>query len=289
MTEIHRILAHLSDSAQSRQVLTCAVALAEALGAEVQAVHAVEPLHLGAYLSPEAAMTAAQLSQDAERERLARAREWVAEAARSGRRTIDLLTPDAEPLDAMLALSRVSDLVVAGRPTDDDRGGLSRRFASRLLVGAGCPVVFVPGAADAIGCGRCILLAWSATRESARALRDALPLLRRASKVELLRMGEPAALADEPLDAVVAHLARHGVKATASVGALRAIPFSERMLTPTVVDASVAELLLSHAADIGADLIVMGGYGHTRAFELVLGGVTRTMIGTTTVPVLMSH
>ena len=79
------------------------------------------------------------------------------------------------------------------------------------------------------------------------------------------------------------------VQARCSVRAVREIPFAERMLVPNVVDASIAELLLSHAADTNADLIVMGGYGHSRAYELVLGGVTRTMLASMTVPVLMSH
>ena len=114
-------------------------------------------------------------------------------------------------------------------------------------------------------------------------------MLQRATAVEVLRFGSLEPGAEEPLDAVAAYLRAHGVSATCSVRPVREISFSERMLTPTVVDASIAELLLSHAADMGATLIVMGGYGHTRAYELVLGGVTRTMRGSMTVSVLMSH
>ena len=88
---------------------------------------------------------------------------------------------------------------------------------------------------------------------------------------------------------ILRHLRAHGVSATCAVKPVREMSFSERMLNPTVVDASIAELLLSHAADMDADLIVMGGYGHTRTFELVLGGVTRTLLGSMTIPVLMSH
>ena len=88
---------------------------------------------------------------------------------------------------------------------------------------------------------------------------------------------------------MVTYLSAHGVSANCTVKPVREIPVTERMLTPTVVDASIAELLLSHAADMNAELIVMGGYGHTRVHELVLGGVTRTLLGSMTVPVLMSH
>lgn len=134
-----------------------------------------------------------------------------------------------------------------------------------------------------------MLVAWSATRESARALRDALPMLQRAAAVEVLRFGPTATGAGEPLDGVVACLQAHGVSATGTEKPVRKISFGERMLTPTVGDASIAELLLSHAADMDANLIVMGRYGHSRTYELVLGGVTRTMLGSMTVPILMSH
>jgi nucleotide-binding universal stress UspA family protein len=93
----------------------------------------------------------------------------------------------------------------------------------------------------------------------------------------------------EPLDAVAAHLQRHGVTANCTVRLTREPSLGERMRRPWTPDAPVAEALLSHAADSDADLIVMGGYGHPRAWELVLGGVTRTLLKSMTVPVLMSH
>jgi hypothetical protein len=141
-------------------------------------------------------------------------------------------------------------------------------------------------------CGRRVLLAWSGKRESARALRDALPLLQRAEQVEVV-MHAAAAPGEEaeadPLAPVLAHLARHGVSARGRVVHAGEPSILERMQRPWTPDAPVAESLLSHAADSGADLIVMGGYGHSRAWELVLGGVTRTVLQTMTVPVLMSH
>lgn len=289
MSDYRNVLVHVSDSERSSQVLSCAAAVAVAQGASLRAVHAVEPLYLGAYLSPESAMTAAQLNQDAHRRRTATARDRVLEVERASGLPIDFQSPGGDPVEMMCARSRVADLVLVGQPTDDDVQGPSRRFVSQLLVAAGCPVLFVPGGGSVDACGTRVLVAWSATRESARALRDALPLLKRATAVEVIRFGSPEAGADDPLDAVLAYLGAHGVSATRTVKPVREISFSERMLTPTVVDASIAELLLSHAADMNADLIVMGGYGHTRAYELVLGGVTRTMLGSMTVPVLMSH
>ena len=90
-------------------------------------------------------------------------------------------------------------------------------------------------------------------------------------------------------DEIAQELGRHGVRAECTVHRSREPTVAERLLPRWTPDAPVAEALLSHAADTGADLIVMGGYGHPRAWELVLGGVTRTLLQSMTVPVLMSH
>lgn len=292
MSPLRRLLVHVGDNDLDEALVRFAARLAAPHDAGLQALHAVEPFSLGAYLSPEAAMTAAEVNQQLVRERSARARERVHRASQAAGRAVDFRVPGGNPLQALMAHTRTSDLALALAPGARDDDGLTPRFASQLVVGSGCPVLFVPQAALEAACGTRILVAWSDTRESARALRDALPLLRGAQAVEVLRFGpERAERADraEPLDAVTGYLGAHGVSAQCTVRSLREVPFAERMLVPNAVDASVAELLLSHAADTNADLVVMGGYGHPRAYELVLGGVTRTMLKSMTVPVLMSH
>jgi nucleotide-binding universal stress UspA family protein len=290
MSVYRNLLVHVGDGARSLGVLAFAARLAATHGCALRAVHAVDPLYLGPYLTPESALASAQLTQDAERERTAQARARVAEVQQTaGATPIEFESPTGDPVEVLTARSRVADLVLLGKPSDAAADGPSRRFASQFLVGAGCPVLFVPASAAPAGEVTRVLVAWSDTRESARALRDALPLLRKARAVEVLRFGAAEPGDDEPLLGVAAYLRAHGVTAACAVRPMRDIPFSERMLTPTVVDASIAELLLSHAADSNADLIVMGGYGHTRTYELILGGVTRTMLESMTVPVLMSH
>ena len=125
--------------------------------------------------------------------------------------------------------------------------------------------------------GRNILLAWDGTREAAIALRDSLPLLARAANVALVSVSS----ADETAEAssylvpqTLAWLQRHGVQANAQ---------QHSALT------DIADLLLSCARRMDADLIVMGGYGHARLRELVLGGVTRKILERMSVPVLMAH
>ncbi|MBN9203690.1 universal stress protein [Methylibium petroleiphilum] len=292
MSPFRRLLVHVTDNDLDEALVRFAARLAAQHDAGLQALHAVEPFSLGAYLSPEAAMTAAEVNQQLVRERSARARERVHRASQAAGRAVDFRVPGGDPLQALMAHTRTSDLALVIAPGARDDDALTPGFASQLVVGTGCPVMFVPKAALEAACGTRILVAWSDTRESARALRDALPLLRRAKAVEVLRFGlERAERPDgaEPMDAVAGYLDAHGVKAQFAARALRDLPFAERMLVPNAVDASIAELLLSHAADTSADLIVMGGYGHPRAYEFVLGGVTRTMLASMTVPVLMSH
>jgi len=286
MSDIRAIAAHVTDSPRSAAVLQLAAALAEAHGATLTALYAVEPMHTGAYLTPEASSIAASLRMETEQARHDRAVALVANAT-GGRVAPDIAGGD--PLAALLQRARGSDLLVLGQHDPHTPDGTSASLAGRLLVGASCPVLFVPYAGEFPRCGSRVVVAWSDKRESARALRDALPLLKRAVAVEVVRFSKGDEHAAPPLDAVLEYLARHGVAATATERRSREPSLSERMLAHGTPDASIAEALLSHAADCNADLVVMGGYGHPRAWEMALGGVTRTVLHSMTVPVLMSH
>ena len=121
------------------------------------------------------------------------------------------------------------------------------------------------------------MVAWNGSRESAVALHAALPALRCASRVTLISFRHPNEEDDDRKPSVadmLQFLSRHGIHAT-----------FERNIT----DIDVADALLSRVSDLGADLLVMGGYGHSRLRELVLGGVTRQIRAKMTVPVLMAH
>jgi nucleotide-binding universal stress UspA family protein len=121
-----------------------------------------------------------------------------------------------------------------------------------------------------------VLVCWNGSPNAARAIGDAMPFLHRAKKVEvLIALGE-AGRTDEIEGADIAgHLARHGLNI--------------EVVRTAAIEGNVTDTILSHAADVGADFLVMGGYGHSRLREFVLGGVTRGILGTMTVPVLMAH
>lgn len=294
MSTITRVLVHVNDSLRSRDVLRRAVALAAAHGASVQAVHAVEPTPVAAYAPLEAPALVSQFGAENDASRLEQARALVEEVAAATRTPIAFSGSfDGDALGAMLRAAWTSDLMVVGQRNPADPGGTAAGFPSRLIVQSSCPVLFVPYV-DTLpeapaGQARRVLVAWADRRESARALRDALPLLRHAEGVELVRFDREGDDAGDRMTPVLDFLKGHGIEATATVRRTREPTFAERMAGAGTADAPVAEALQSHAADGDADLIVMGGWGHTRAWELVLGGVTRTMLQSMTVPVLMSH
>ncbi|HKT20352.1 MAG TPA: universal stress protein [Stellaceae bacterium] len=183
------------------------------------------------------------------------------------------------PAETAALHARYADLAIVGQ-VDPERPNAvnAARLPEEVLFGSGRPALIVPYAGRFAGdCGR-ILVGWTATREAARALNDALPLLERAKKVVVLTVNPQRGDEVEPgipAADIAHHLAQHGVTAEAA--------------TIVVDKISTGDALLNYASDFGADLIVMGAYGHSRTREFVLGGMTRQILRQMTVPVLMSH
>lgn len=300
MPDLRDLVVHVNDEAVSSRAFELAARLAADLGARLTAVLAAAPVTAAVGLSAESTSLALQLSQ-AQRATLRGIGErLVADSRARHGLAVELRSADGEPIDVLQSCAHTADLLITSQCDPAGAGGLSTGQSARLLVGCACPVLTVPhagpmiaGAAAGTAGLRRGLVAWADTRESARAVRDALPLLARASHVELVTFADDArgdaAARRVTLERVVAYLARHGVQALPSVRFPAEAPIGARLRRGGMADVSVAEALLSHAADMRADFIVMGGYGHSRLREMVLGGVTRTMLETMTVPVLMSH
>lgn len=178
--------------------------------------------------------------------------------------------------DVLALHARYADLVVINQTDPNEMG--ATHFADAVLLTLGRPAIVVPYTGELPDVPRNVLVCWNASNEAARAVSDALPLLRRAQHVTVMSVDpEPSAIGHGPSPGadLGAWLARHGVKVEVAV-----VPSG---------GVDVGNVILSRAFDQSADLIVMGAYGHARLLQVVFGGVTRTLLTSMTVPVLMSH
>jgi nucleotide-binding universal stress UspA family protein len=172
-------------------------------------------------------------------------------------------------------LARCFDLAIVGQP-EPGKHSPDAPILEAALFESGRPMLIVPYIQrQPLKLDR-MLVCWDGSRNAARALADALPFLTRAKSVEVVVVEGERGKTDQIAGADIAHhLARHGLKVDV-----------KRLVKG---DVSVGTVILSHAADAGADMIVMGGYGHSRLREFVLGGATREILQSMTAPTLMSH
>jgi len=275
---ISNLLVHVDATVHSDARVQVAAELAKRFNARLSGLYVIEPDPVEVIMPVDANFggTASQARARSE------ARENPCEAHFNGCLRIKSLTGEwhsargeAEVLVSRQA--RLTDLTVAGQSDPDDPLDNASGVAARTLLESGRPVLMVPYAGRFDSLGANVVVAWKETREAARALNDALPFLQIASTVTILAINP----AEEPENvakagqAVLAHLATHGVKAQ-----FARVDGSEL---------SAGELILNRCFDLGADLLVAGGYGHSRVRERILGGVTRTLFEQMTVPVLLSH
>jgi nucleotide-binding universal stress UspA family protein len=271
------ILVHVDSGPRAALRVNIASQLARKFEAHLIGLHALTVVALPPYARVEGGNAIAEYQERANAE-LARRGEQTfkrgveaAGLASSEWRATRDNAGSAVPLHA-----RYADLVVVGQPNESDASGVEYDFVERLLLSAGRPLLAIPYAGDFPMIGKRALIAWNTSREATRAVTDAIPLLREAQQVHVVAFNpRGAAHGDVPGADIGLFLARHGIKVSVS--------------QQTAEDVDVGNQLLSRAADLGIDLIVMGGYGHSRTRELILGGVTRTIIQSMTVPVLMSH
>lgn len=198
---------------------------------------------------------------------------FEAVAAANGVRSFEARAIDDEVVAGLACQARYADLVVLSQFDPDDAvARLSAGLAEQVLLSSARPLLIVPcgGAAAA---PRHALVAWNGSRESTRALADALPLLARAERVTLAQVN-PGPDAHSGRLEVARHLRRHGIGADA-----HAIETGD----------AVGDALLALARERGCDLLVMGGYGHARLREMILGGVTARLLRAAPLPLLMSH
>jgi nucleotide-binding universal stress UspA family protein len=267
------VMAHFDLGPWARARGSLAAELADEYGAHfigVAAEQTIAPIHA------EGLPNVAEEVTEEERRRasgdLAAAKK-IFDAVVGDRNDVEWRSAFAGPDQFLIEQARAADLVVVGRTaTYDERDPNLGVSPALIAMECGRPVLVVPPEKDYLA-ARKVVIAWKDTREARRAVRDALPILKRASQVAVMTVSE--ALRDESVEDVCSWLTRHGVKCRPSIQAERVT--------------SVADALLDLADDIGADLIVSGAYGHSRMREWLFGGATRDLLEMSRACLLMSH
>ena len=283
------VLLHVDDSASRGARIDAAASIAQACGGHLTGVALTGVSRLLYQNQPDIdADPNLALHLNFLRERAARALDGFEQQVRAaGVASFEQRVVDDEAAGGMSLLARYADLVVISQYNAKDKSpSVMRDFPAYVLLHSGRPVLIVPYAPPLPllappAAARNVLISWNASKEASRAVSAALPLLQRAEHVHVAIFDAQVHAAEhgeQPGAELLQYLARHGVQAKVHLldgGGVRR--------------GDIGEALLSQAADLSVDLLVMGAYGHSRLRETILGGVTRTVLQSMTIPVLMAH
>lgn len=275
---IKDIVVNLTPGAKDDPACRYALSLAEAFNAHVTGVaFAYDPPWPPAITDLGGAQILRSLLEKSRADARSTAAQFEAAAKRS-QLSVQALTPEASPpgaAEAIATLARAYDLAVL-KQSGGDEDVTSHDIIEAVLFNSGRPVLIIPYIQKAGFSVKRVVICWDGSRAAARAVADSLPLIARADNVQVLTVITGKFDESDVAGADIAeHLARYKLRTELS-----------RLPAP---DIGVANAILSHAADVDADLIVMGAYGHSRLRDFVLGGATRGMLQSMTVPTLMSH
>ena len=283
------VLLHIDDSAGRAARIDAAASIAQACGGHLTGVALTGVSRLLYQNQPDLdADPNLSLHLSFLRERATRALDgFEAQVRAAGVVSFEQRVLDDEAAGGISLLARYADLVVISQYHAKDKSpSVMRDFPAYVLLHSGRPVLIVPYAPPLPllappAAARNVLISWNASKEASRAVSAALPLLQRAGQVHVAIFDAQVHAAEhgeQPGAELTHYLARHGVEARLHLldgGGVRR--------------GDIGEALLSQAADLSADLLVMGAYGHSRLRETILGGVTRTILQSMTIPVLMAH
>jgi len=270
------LLVHVNNARSAKAVVAAAAALASRHNAHIVGLGIRPPLDMPRYASARLPESVVEIMEAREKELLEASEEvFNSTTAHAGLQDRSEWRSELGNPNEVLGLhARYADLTIVSQHEPGGGDGRFADLAEDVLVSSGRPLLMVPfiGAVD--GIGEKVIVAWNASREAARAVADAMPILDGAREVEVF-IASDNDIGDLPGADIAAHLARHGIDVT--------------VYETPANNVSIGDALLNRASETGADMIVMGGYGRSRFREFVLGGVTRHMLQHMTVPVLMSH
>jgi len=272
------IVVNLSVREDGGNVGDYAVSVADALGAHIVGIaflyDPIVPISGTGYIPAEIIDTQVADNQDAAKAAIDR---FNAATARTGvsAETVTLSASAAGAGDQFARIARRFDLAIV--PQAEPKGGsVEELIAETTLFESGRPMIVVPYIQKSPLKLDLVMVCWDGGRQAARAINDAMPLLAKAGRVEVVIVANEPGKQDEIEGADIGkHLARHGLKVEV------------KRISAGKIDIGAA--LLSHAADNATDFVVMGGYGHSRLRQFILGGVTRSILQSMTAPVLMAH
>ena len=269
------VLVHVRNTEGESLAARAGLALAQRMPAFLYGLQ-IAPMGAVAFSTPETVVFQVHEADHLYNEALAR-RDWWQSLLTAHGAAGEWMAAQGDPVEALCHAARWCDLIVAERPVLNPDAPTGWGTVSRTVFGAGVPVVVVPQTAKVDALGERVLIAWNHSREAMRAIRGALPLLQRARKIVLLDgvPGEDRFTARHlPEIDIGGYLRRHGVSAEC------------RTFTPRN---DFGAGILAAAREAGADLIVMGAWGHSRIAELVLGGATRYLFQHSDLPLFVAH
>jgi len=275
---IKNILVHIDHSMACENRVNAAIDLARQNEARLCALFVVPDYFLPSYVE-------AQISTDVitqiNDEAVARAKETISKVkdqVSAAGLSIDAYLEEGNLIGILDDYARYTDLLVLGQSQPDDPDNISEALADQLVIEGGTPCLVIPFIGARKTLGKRILVAWNESRESTRALKDALPLLKHADTVEVLFIkpkshDEEHTATQEKI--IISYLADHGISASVSL-------CIDNHFDP-------GNTILSQSVENDIDLVVMGAFGHSRLREIVLGGATRHLLKEMTVPIFISH
>ncbi|HXD42816.1 MAG TPA: universal stress protein [Ramlibacter sp.] len=274
-----QLLVHLDATAHASRRLAVARAIAHGQGAALTALYAVTPALVEIPFAPDAGPNVAQVLCELDDERRANVRAGFDRANLEGLHAAWAEVRDYPVMPAFARQALYADLLVLGQHDGSDPAatGVPADFVESVLAESGKPALVLPYTQASASLGEIVVVAWKPTREAARAISAAVPLLQRAQRVHVVSWSRDEAdvIEGNGLD-LDGYLKLRGIEP---------VWHREGGGEPD----RLGDLLLSRAADLDADLLVMGCYGHSRAREWVLGGTSRTILQSMTLPVLMAH
>ncbi len=270
------ILVYIDPEESNSEALAAAMSLADRHSAHLTALYVIAPAYIPSYAGIESSLSAAALREieDRNQNRAIEAKRKFDEVVMPWEGKISWMEISGEPESVAVDMARNFDLVVMPTPGEDSMHSRLDHVFERVSIASGRPILRIPANYSGGEIGRRVMVAWKNSRESTRAVHDAMPFLTSADNVTIATVNPPKDV-DVPCAELAEHLSRHGVQVEVESA------FAYRH--------DVGKQILTLATTFESDLLVMGLYGQPRVAEIVLGGASRHIVQNTTIPVLFSH